>query len=142
MSLQQTNMYIASGTTIRVSGYVRPTRGPANSNSAPYKFTLKFDSTVIDTYVPTSLSAGVDDNSGSGYYLLTKTIIVSGNGSHTLSLQIRTKGTQDTFIYDADDFSVRVIAPPCQSAALRHIHRFAQLVGRRSLPAVLEVEDN
>jgi hypothetical protein len=112
MTLQQTNMYIASGTKILVSGYVRPTRGPENSNGAPYKFTLKFDSTVIGTYTPTIVSGGVDDNSGSGYYLLTKTIIVSGNGPHTLSLQIRTKGTQDTFIYDADDFSVRVIAPP------------------------------
>jgi hypothetical protein len=112
MSLQHTNMYIASGTTILVSGYVRPTSGPANSNGAPYKFTLMFDSTVIGTYVPSSPSAGVDDNSGSGYNLLTKRIIVSGDGPHTLSLQIRRKGTKDTFIYDADDFSVTVVAPP------------------------------
>jgi hypothetical protein len=112
MSLQQTDIYIASGTTILVSGYVRPTRGPANSGDAPYTFTLMFDSIVIGTYTPKSQSFEVSDNSGSGYRQLSKTIIVSGDGPHTLSLQIRTKGTKDTFIYDADDFSAKVVAPP------------------------------
>jgi hypothetical protein len=112
MTLQQTDIYIASGTTILVSGYVRPTRGPANSNGAPYVFTLNFDSTLVDTYTPTSQSAGVSNGSGSGYRQLTNTIIVSGDGPHTLSLQIRTKGTSNKFIYDADDFSVTVVAPP------------------------------
>lgn len=112
MYLEQNNIYIASGTTVLVSGYVRPTRGPANSNNAPYVFTLKFDGTTVGTFTPTSQSAGVSNNSGSGYLQLTNTIVVSGDGPHTLSLQIRTKGTSNKFIYDADDFSVRVVAPP------------------------------
>jgi hypothetical protein len=112
MTLQQTDIYIASGTTILVSGYVRPTRGAANSDVAPYVFTLNFDSTLVGTYTPTSQSTGVSDGTGSGYRQLTNTIVVSGDGPHTLSLQIRTKGTSNKFIYDADDFSVTVVAPP------------------------------
>jgi hypothetical protein len=112
MSLQQTDIYIASGTEILVSGYVRPTRGPANSDSAPYTFTLNFDGALVDTYTPTSESAGVSNGSGSGYRLLTNTITVSGDGPHTLSLQVDTKGTSNTFIYDADDFSVTIVSAP------------------------------
>jgi hypothetical protein len=112
MSLQQTDIYIASGTRIHVSGYVRPTRGPENSVSAPYTFTLNFDNTLVGSYTPTNSSAEVIDSSGSGYRQLNDTITVSGNGPHTLSLQIQTKGTNSRFIYDADDFSVTVVAPP------------------------------
>lgn len=115
MFLEQNNIYIASGTTVLVSGYVRPTRGPANSNGpngAPYVFTLNFAGTTVGTYSPTTKSAEVSDGSGSGYRQLTNTFVVSGDGPHTLSLQIRTKGTNNKFIYDADDFSVSVVAPP------------------------------
>jgi hypothetical protein len=112
MTLQQSNIYIASGTKILVSGYVRPTRGPKNKGSAPFVFTLNFDNTLIGTYKPPNDSAYVTDGKGTGYIQLSKTIVVSGNGPHKLSLLIETKGTDDTFIYDADDFSIKVVAPP------------------------------
>ncbi|KAF2034315.1 hypothetical protein EK21DRAFT_107940 [Setomelanomma holmii] len=107
MSLKQTDIHVASGTQVQVTGWVRPTRGPKNSNTAPYTFTLMFDSTVVATYTPNFQSS-----STSPYVQLTNTVTVSGDGPHTLSLLIRTKGTANTFIYDADDFSVTVVKAP------------------------------
>jgi hypothetical protein len=66
-----------------------------------------FDNTLVASYQPSSTSS-----SSSPYYQLTNTVTVVGDGPHTISLSIRTKGTANTFIYDADDFSVTLAQPP------------------------------
>jgi hypothetical protein len=107
MTLQQTDMYIADGTQVVVTGFVRPTRGPKSTPGNLYIFTLMFDNTLVASYQPSSSSS-----SSSPYYQLTNTVTVVGDGPHTISLSIRTKGTANTFIYDADDFSVTLAQPP------------------------------
>ncbi|KAH3992733.1 hypothetical protein HBI56_236970 [Parastagonospora nodorum] len=102
ISIRQDGIFIPDGTVVDVSASFRPTRSAKHSSSAPYVFTLRFDNSVIDSFKPDTKSSQYSD-----YRRLTKTMVsVVGDGPHSVELLVQTKGSDNTWIFDADDFTI------------------------------------
>ena len=75
--------------------------GINTSNSL--SFNLKFDGTSVQTFT----ASNVNKN---GWILMTGSVIVSNAVSHTVSLEVSTKGKSGN-IFAVDDFSVKAAIP-------------------------------
>ena len=93
---------LPAGTAVTVSAYVKPMRdGITTSNSL--SFNLKFDGANVQTF--TASNANKND-----WILMTGSIMVNNALSHTVSLEVNTKGKSGN-IFAVDDFSVKATIP-------------------------------
>jgi hypothetical protein len=104
ISIRQDGIFIPDGTVVEVSASFRPTRSAKHSSSIPFVFTLRFDNSVIDNLKPDTKSSQYSD-----YRRLAKTMVCTvGDGSHSIEPLAQMKGSDNTWIFDADDFTIAV----------------------------------
>jgi hypothetical protein len=103
LKLTQANIKdLPAGTTVTVSAWIKPMRD-AITTSNSLSFNLKFDGTSVQTLTASNANKN-------GWIQMTGSIIVSNAASHTVSLEVNTKGKNGN-IFAVDDFSVKATIP-------------------------------
>ncbi|OAL46261.1 hypothetical protein IQ07DRAFT_647869 [Pyrenochaeta sp. DS3sAY3a] len=106
--LSQTDIMVPNGAVIDLYAMINPQRS-GNTEEMPFTITLKWDGQVVRTLAPTGtgwVRFGTTDPADNSK------VMVSGDGPHTVLLEVRTAGLEYTDIFFADNFVVNVLSGP------------------------------